>query len=110
MMESHGMLTDVALVTAVRDAAARGTGSEEVEKFVGQIAWLNTLRAPDRLAIKGVNIGQDVESGEPAPRLQGARDSVYWRRPLPGRNPRIVGIRWDAQGRTEVFFGVLYPP
>ncbi len=104
------MLTDVALVAAVRDAAARGTGPEEAEKSVGQIAWLNTFRAPDRLAFRGVNIGQDVESGEPAPRLHGARDSVYWSRPLPGRNPRVVGIRWDEQGRTEVFFGVLYPP
>jgi hypothetical protein len=102
-------LSDSELVDRIRAAAAQAVAPDRVEDSVGERAWINTTRPADRLAVQGAEIEAE-DSAAPVPRLRAARDVVYWGRPLPGRNPRIVGIAWHADGSSEVFLGVLYPP
>jgi hypothetical protein len=102
-------IDDQMLIRSVANAAAQCLDPERVESAVGEAAWINTRRARDRSALNTADIGPD-DPARPLPPLREARDVVYWGRPVRSRNPRIVGIAWDAQGGCEIFFGVVYPP
>jgi hypothetical protein len=101
---------DADLIDAVRRAARAGIPPADVEEYVGSTAWINTIREPDRLAVAMADIAADDESGTETPKLADARDVAYWGRPVESQNPRLVGITWDAEGTSRIFFGVLYPP
>ncbi len=110
-MSDPPRLTDEQLVAAVRRAASERLGPDEVEARVGERAWVNTQRGVERFTFRTANIAGDSASGESKlPPLGASRDAVYWGRPLPAKNPRIVGIVWNEEGSPEIFFGVLYPP
>jgi hypothetical protein len=102
-------MDDRTLIRSIANAAASCLDPALIESAVGEAAWINTRRAQDRFALNTANIGPD-DPTRPLPPLREARDVVYWGRPVRSRNPRIVGIAWDTQGRCELCFGVVYPP
>lgn len=110
-MSDTPRLTDEQLVAAVRRAASERLGPDEVERRVGERAWVNTRRGVERFTFRTARLSDDPESEETKlPPLGEARDAVYWGRPLAAENPRVVGLVWDEEGSPEIFFGVLYPP
>jgi len=109
-MSDPPLLSDEALLAAIRRAVRRGIAPQDVEREVGQPAWINTIRPTERMALKTANIGPDEAAGESLHKLRKARDVVYWGRPIEAHDPRIAGIVWHQDGSTEMFLGIVYPP
>jgi hypothetical protein len=102
-------IQDARLVASVKRAVAQHVQPEAVEAVVGMSATINTIRQKDRLALQMADIGKDAMENQAVPPLNQAKEVVYWVRPLPSPNPRIVGIYW-LDGAMNLFFGVVYPP
>ncbi len=109
-MSESQLLSDAALLANIRRAVSEGVSPEDVEREVGQRAWINTIRPAERFALNTANIGPDEAAGDPLPNLRKARDVVYWGRPIEAHDPRIAGILWHEDGSSVMFLGVLYPP
>jgi hypothetical protein len=101
---------DAALVAAVRRAAEAQRTPEEIEAYVGRPATINTLREPDKSAFKRADLGADEGAPAPPAWLPEARAVVYWVRPLPAKDPRLVGLAWRGEEPPALFFAVIYPP
>ena len=109
-MNDLPLLSDEALLAAIQRAVSRATAPSDVEREVGQRAWVNTIRPAERLALNTANIGPDEDSGQTLPALHSARNVAYWGRPIDAHDPRIAGVLWHEDGSVEMFRGVLYPP
>jgi hypothetical protein len=101
--------TDDELIDAVRRAAQARLTPDAAEAAVGE-AVVNTSRNLPLEALRRVDLIADEASGQKTLSLEGARDVVYWERPLESKDPRMVGLIWRADDSVEVFFGVVLPP
>src|SRR5262249_13529388 len=90
---------DAELVAAVQKPRRFRPGPDAAERLVGHPAVINTTRDDLRILLRA-NVGGDWEwrttpdAEPPMPDFEAARHVVYWGRPLPARNPRMVGIAW----------------
>jgi hypothetical protein len=101
--------TDAELIEAVRRVAQARLTPDAAEAAVGEAA-VNTSRNLSLAALRRTNLIADEASSQQTLSLEGARDVVYWERPLESKDPRMVGLIWRADGAVEVFFGVVLPP
>lgn len=108
-MDLHAQ-PDAQLIARVRTASAAPVNPVTVEAAVGQAALINTATGYPIGALKRVDIRPDPEHVEEPLTLAIARAVIYWGRPVPSDNPRVVGIQVLADGSGKVFFGVIYPP
>ena len=70
--------------------------------------------APDKSTLCTISMsGVDVVSDPDHPAETFARDAravVYWIRPIPAKDPHIVGVQVGPDGKPRVFFGIVLPP
>jgi hypothetical protein len=108
-MKDDDSKDDARIVENVRSAAKKGVDIKIIEEFVARKAALNTGRQDDKALYERVSIDIDAKESEIAS-LRGAKDVIYWRRPVTADKPKIIGIAYTAQGEMRVFFGVVLPP
>jgi hypothetical protein len=101
--------SDRELIEAVRRAAQARLDPVAAEAAVGPAA-VSTRRNFPLEALRGVDLIPDEDAGQATLKLEGARDVVYWARPVESHDPRMVGLVWRADGAVEVFFGIVLPP
>lgn len=102
-------MTDQQLIQAVRNAAAGGATTTDVEARVGASPVINTIRPGDRQKLRAGTVELDSDQQSEVATLE-AQDLAYWDRPGTFENPHVVGIAWLANGDAKVFFAVVYPP
>jgi hypothetical protein len=101
-------LDEEPLVLKVREAIEKKVAIENIEKFVGEDATVNTMRPVDRDVLALADIEIDRKNSQIAS-LKDAKHVVYWIRSIESRNPKLVGVAWTAQDEMKVFFGVVLP-
>jgi hypothetical protein len=111
MTEHHAPTApDDELVARIRAAVAARTPAPRLAAFVGQAPLIDTTAGSSLLALQRVEFAQDPD--HPADRLDRARARalVYWRRPLAGDDPHVVGVEVDDTGTPRLFFAIILPP
>jgi hypothetical protein len=101
---------DEKLVRAIKKAIENEVEPGKVDANVGSKATLNTLRKEDAGLFEIVDIAADPGSGPALPDRKTIKYVAYWVRPVDGKNPKIVGIVWPKQGKSQIFYGQVLPP
>jgi hypothetical protein len=101
---------DELLVKTLAQAVQRRVEPEVVDSLLPQQPTVSTLRPGDENAFQRIDIGPDPAFGKPLPPLEGAKAVMYWVRPVKAHDTKVCGIVWTEDGKSELFFGIVYPP
>lgn len=102
--------SDERLVAQLREAVAGAVAPESIEAQIGRKALINTSTGFPLDGLRRVDLVPDPDHPTEALSLETARAVVYWARPVPGDDPRVVGVQVRADGSASVFFGIVLPP
>ncbi len=109
MVETKAQTDDQRLIERLRAAIAARIAADALEKYVGQRPLINTAAGSSMAALRRVDFQPDPEHpGELLDR--GTTDIlVYWARPIPAQDPRIVGVQFQKDGTATLFFAIVPP-
>ena len=110
MNENRNATDDEQLVARVRAAVEAHTPADGLAAFVGQRALVDTTAGGSLLALQRVDFAADPDHPDERIEREKARSIIYWRRPVPGGDPHIVGIQVGDANAARVFFAVILPP
>jgi hypothetical protein len=110
MNQSSEPISDEQLVAQLRKAVAASVPPEALEARIGQKALINTATGFPLGALDHVNLVPDPDHPDETLSLDTARVVVYWARPVPGDDPRVVGVQVRKDGAASIFFGLVQPP
>ncbi len=100
---------DERLVARVRAAVQSRVAADELAKFVGQKPLIDTTAGASLAALQRVDFAADPD--HPDERLdRNARAVVYWRRPVAGDDPHVIGVQVGDDNTARVFFAIILPP
>jgi len=109
MKESDKATDDERLVARVRAAVEARAPAGGLARFVGQSPLLDTTAGGSLLALQRVDLATDP--AHPDERFdRSARAVVYWRRPVAGDDPHVVGVQVGEDSAARVFFAIILPP
>jgi hypothetical protein len=103
-------ISDERLVAQLRQAVAATVVPESIEARIGRKALINTSTGFPLEGLRRVNLVPDPDHPTETLSLETARAVIYWARPVPGDDPRVVGVQVRADGSASVFFGIVLPP
>jgi hypothetical protein len=110
MNETHNAPDDDRLVARVRAAVEARVPADGLAAFVGERPLFDTTAGSSLLAAQRTDFAPDPDHpGERIERSK-ARAIVYWRRPVPGHDPHVVGIQVGDANAARVFFAIILPP
>jgi hypothetical protein len=101
---------DDELITRVQEAVRAGVAPDALAERVGRKPAIDTTAGQPIEMLRRVNLIPDPDHPTEAFSLESAREVVYWVRPIEAKNPRIVGVQLDTDGKAHKFFGVVLPP
>ncbi len=101
---------DARLVARVREIAAAPGALETIEQRVGTKALVNTATGFPLAGLRRANLMVDPDHPHETLALDNARDVVYWKRPVAGDDPHVVGVQVWRDGTGAVFFAIVGPP
>ena len=99
---------DFLLISKVQEAVDLQLAPDEIELYVREKATVNSLRQEDKLALPYACITTDPDRAPPALVWQKGTHFVYWMRPMLFPR-RLVGVVWDSNGRSTIYYGIGYP-
>jgi hypothetical protein len=83
--------------------------ADGLTKFVGQRPLIDTTAGASVAALQRVDFSTDPE--HPEERFdRKVRTVVYWRRPVAGDDPHVIGIQVGDDNTARVFFAIILPP
>src|SRR5712692_8593303 len=85
---------DEVLVKRAKEAISQCVKVDDVERFVGARAAINTLRVRDRDMFQRVDFSVEGKEKPTAEEIRKAKHVVLWVRPIKSSNPSVVGIAW----------------
>jgi hypothetical protein len=101
---------DELLVSAIIKANRNRIRADGIEIAVGQEATINTCRPDDKKLFPFIHLSRDITVGSKRPCFKNASNVAYWVRPVDGEYVRIIGIQWNRDGSSDVFYAVVGPP
>lgn len=110
MSQAHDATDDERLVGRVRVAVAAHAAPDGLVAQVEQAPLVDTRAGVSLAALRRVDFQVDPDHpGEPLV-LGTAQVVIYWQRPVPSPDPRVVGVQYQGDGSAAVFFAVIPPP
>lgn len=110
MNQTHNATEDDRLVARVRSAVEARVPADGMAAFVGERPLLDTTAGGSLLAVQRTDFAADPDHPDERFDRGQARAVLYWRRPVAGDDPRIVGIQVGDAGAARVFFAIILPP
>ncbi|HEX8114854.1 MAG TPA: hypothetical protein VF516_44290 [Kofleriaceae bacterium] len=110
MNETQNATDDERLIARVRAAVEARVPAEGLAAFVGQGPLIDTTAGGSLLALQRIDFAPDPEHPDERIDRDKARAVVYWRRPVPGDDPRVVGVQIGDVGLARMFFAIILPP
>jgi len=101
---------DDELITRIQEAVTAGVAPDALSARVGRKPAIDTTAGQPIELLRRVNLIPDPDHPTEALSLERARAVVYWIRPIEAKNPRVVGVQFDTDGKAHTFFGVVLPP
>jgi hypothetical protein len=110
MNKQQSATDDEQLVTRVRAAVETRVPAGDLAAFVGQRPLIDTTAGASLDFLRTVDFAADPDHPSETVDIAKARAIVYWGRPVPGNDPRVVGVQLGEHGVPRVFFAVILPP
>jgi hypothetical protein len=110
MNETHSAPDDDKLVARVRAAVEARVPADGLAAFVGERPLFDSTAGSSLLAAQRTDFAADPDYPHEQIERSKARAIVYWRRPVPGHDPHVVGIQVGDANAAHVFFAVILPP
>jgi len=110
MNETQHGTDDERLVARVRAAVDANVPADRLAAYVGQGPLIDTTAGASLQALQRVDFAQDPEHADQRFERATARSLVYWRRPVAGNDPKIVGVQYGDGDRGRVFFAIILAP
>lgn len=110
MNETHNAVDDEKLVARVRAAVETRVPADGLAAFVGERPLVDTTAGGSLLAVQRIDFAPDPDYPDERIERSKAHAVVYWRRPVPGQDPHIVGIQVGDANAGRVFFAIILPP
>lgn len=104
-------MRDRTLISAIRKCLSEGADPINIEIRVGRRATLNTSRktGPDELRALRLEIDPDAALPQVLDLVE-MKHVVLWTRPGTNQIPRVVGVCWNENGRSTLFFAIVPSP
>ncbi|MBZ0236390.1 MAG: hypothetical protein K8M05_28945 [Deltaproteobacteria bacterium] len=109
-MTTDTATADQRLVANLRAAVEARIAPDQYAAFVGEKPLVDTTAGTPMGMLRRVDFQPDPDHPGETVKLDGARAVIYWARPVPGDDPRVVGAIVHEDGTTQVFFAVIPPP
>lgn len=110
MNETRNGSDDDRLIARVRAAVEAHVAADRLAAYVGQGPLIDTTAGSSLLAVQHTDFAQDPDHADQRFERDKARAVVYWRRPVPGDDPHVVGIQVGDGDAARVFFAIILPP
>jgi hypothetical protein len=101
---------DEAVIARMRSAVASHVAPSELEAYMGLKAMVNTRTGFPLEGLRRVNLVPDPEHADALLALDSAEVVVYFERPVPSNDPKVIGIQYHRDGSAALFFAILLPP
>ena len=108
--ETHNATDDDRLIARVRAAVEARVLVDRLAAYVGQGPLIDTTAGGSLLAVQRIDFAPDPDHADQGFERDKARAVVYWRRPVPGDDPHVVGVQVGDGGAARVFFAIILPP
>jgi hypothetical protein len=108
--ETHAATDDARLIARVRAAIDAHVPADRLASYVGQVPLIDTTAGASLQALQGVDFAQDPEHADQRFDRANARAVVYWRRPVAGDDPKVVGVQFGDGDAARMFFAIILPP
>ena len=108
--ETHNATDDDRLIARVRAAVESRVLADRLAAYVGQGPLIDTTAGGSLLVVQRIDFAPDPDHADQGFERDNARAVVYWRRPVPGDDPHVVGVQVGDGGAARVFFAIILPP
>jgi hypothetical protein len=98
------------VIARVRAAVEAHVAADRLAAYVGQGPLIDTTAGSSLLAVQHIDFAQDPDHADQRFERDKVRAIVYWRRPVQGDDPHVVGIQVGDGDAACVFVAIILSP